>query len=78
MFEEQCLSQRLCEDVRHLVLGVNWMHSDVLSNMRAEEVKLHIDVFGSRTILRVVGNLNCTAVVLKDTTMHLCCCSKYR
>ena len=47
------------------------MTSDVLSNMGSEEVVPHIDVFGSRTILWVVGNLNGTAVVLENTAMDL-------
>ena len=53
-------------------LSVNWMHSDVLSNIKSEEMEALIDAFGSGTTLGIVGNLNGTTVFLEDFAMDLC------
>ena len=48
------------------------MHSDVLSNIKSEEMAALIDVSGSGTTLGMVGNLNGTTVVLENSAMNFC------
>ena len=65
VFEKGCESQQFGEHISHLVLGGNWMHSDVLSNMGPEEVESLVDVFGSRPALGIVCNLQGITIVFE-------------
>ena len=48
------------------------MHGNVLANVGPEEVESLVDVFGSRSTLGIVCNLQGATIVWEDSAMELC------
>jgi len=70
VFQEESFSERLGESVRNLFLSGNGKDRDVLANVGSEEVEPLVNVFGARSVLGIVGNLQGSAVVLENPAVN--------